>query len=81
MPLHMFSRHKSPSGAKGGIYLENEVNTMAIDILDPCVPNTPKLMALSMQDKQGIEFHDEGFQLSCQSRSNNTNANIFYISY
>ena len=81
MPLHMFSRHKSPSGAKGGIYLENEVNTMAIDILDPCVPNTPKLMALSMQDKQGIVFHDEGFQLSCQSRSNNANANTFYISY
>ena len=73
----MFSYLKSPSSAKGGIYRKNEVNTMAIDILAPCVKNSPKLMALSMQDEQGFVFHGEGFQLSCQSRSNNANANTF----
>ena len=50
----------SPFGAEKGII---QVNTMANDVLTPCITRTSTTLRVNMQDKHILFFHEEEFQL------------------
>ena len=45
-----------------GIFLENEVNTMAVDALAPCVAMSLAAMILITHRKRAFVFHGEEFK-------------------
>ena len=51
------------TGAETGLFCDNKVNIMAADALTPCIIRTSAAIVLTVQDKQNLVFHEEGFQL------------------
>ena len=59
--------------------LNLSLSLLASNALDPCVAKSSATMLLTMQDKQVVVFHKEGFQLHATSQCLEMmrNANIF----
>ena len=57
----------NPSGAENWIYQKNQVNTMAVDDLAPCIARSSASMVLTMQEKLVLIFYGEGFPLTVKS--------------
>ena len=53
----------NPYRAATGIFREIWVNTMAADVLPPCVARTSATMVLTLQDTRILVFHEHGFQI------------------
>ena len=58
----------NPYGTDTEILCVNLVNTMAADVLAPCVTRPSEAMVLTMQDKGLFVFHGEGFQSPAPSQ-------------
>ena len=52
--------------ADTGIFGEHQVNMMAADALAPFIARSPTTMVSTMQDKQLLVIHKEGFQWFAQ---------------
>ena len=58
-PLFVFVLDSS--GAGTGIFWVNEANTMAAEVLAPCIARSLVAMVFNMWDRQIFVFHEEGF--------------------
>ena len=71
-----------PSGAETRIILENKFNTIAADVLAPCVGRTSEAMVLHMQHtspclpRWRISITNA---ISAQMNDSNTNAFLYFI--
>ena len=57
------SGHVKLSIAEKRIFQESLVNNVATDALAPCITRPSEVMILTMQSKQVLDFHGEGFRL------------------
>ena len=55
--IYKYLQGINPSGAETGIFLDNNVNTMAAVALVPCGTRSSAAMVLIMQDNQVLVFH------------------------
>ena len=61
-------QYVDPSAAETRIFQDNLVITMTADGPAPCVAGSSAAMLLTMQDKEVLVFHEEGFQLFSPSK-------------